>query len=103
MLGKSLLSLTQANNENNKTSLDLIESIIAEISTQPRIFYENSVEILYNIGEAYRALGKIDKAKIYFKQAFKEMNRIADMLNEEDRKLFLYNIKIHKNINGSIS
>ena len=103
MVGKSLLSLAHANNGNNKASLDLIESIIAGISTQPRIFYENSVEILYNIGEAYRTLGKIDKSKIYFKQAFKEMNRIAHMLNDEDRKLFLYNIKIHKKINGSIS
>ncbi|SVC19041.1 uncharacterized protein METZ01_LOCUS271895, partial [marine metagenome] len=103
MVGKSLLALAYAKDGNNKESLDFIESITAEISTQTRLYYEHSVEILYNIGEVYRILGKIDKSKLYFEDAIIEMNRIADMLNDEDRNLFFNNIKIHKTLKGLAS
>ena len=103
MVGESLLALAYAKNGNNKKSLELIESITKEIPTQTRLYYEYSVEILYNIGEVYRILGKIDKSKLYFEDAFNEMNRIADMLNDGDRVIFLNNINIHKNLKGLAS
>lgn len=103
MVGESLLALAYAKNGNNKKSLELIESITEEIPTQTRLYYEYSVEILYNIGEVYRILGKIDKSKLYFEDAFNEMNRVADMLNDGDRVIFLNNINIHKNLKGLAS
>ena len=103
MIGKSLLALAYAREGSNKKSLDLIESITEEIPTQTRLYYEYSVEILYNIGEVYRILGEIDKSKLYFEDAINEMNRVADMLNDEDRDLFLDKIVIHKNLKGLAS
>ena len=103
MVGKSLLALAYAKDGYNKKSLDYIESITAEIPTQTRLYYEHSVEILYNIVEVYRIFGKIDKSKLYFEDAIIEMNRVADMLNDEDRNLFFNNIKIHKTLKGLAS
>jgi len=103
MAGKSLLALTYAKSGTRKKSLDLIGSIMDEIPTQPRLFYENSVEILYNIGESYRILDESEKSKTYIKRAVEEMNRISSMLTNDDRSLFLNNILIHKKIQGTTS
>ena len=103
MAGKSLLALTYAKSGTRKKSLDLIGSIMDEIPTQPRLFYENSVEILYNIGESYRILDESEKSKTYIKRAVEEMNRISSMLTNNDRSLFLNNILIHKKIQGTTS
>ena len=103
MAGKSLLALTHAKSGTRKKSLDLIGSIMEEIPTQPRLFYENSVEILYNIGESYRILDESEKSKTYIKRAAEEMNRISSMLTNDDRSLFLNNILIHKKIQGTTS
>ena len=103
MAGKSLLALAHARDGDYKNSLVLIESIINEIPSQPRLYYENSVEILNNIGEAYKKLGKVNESKIYFEKALHEVNRIAAMLSDDDRSLFLNNIKIHKNIKSLVS
>ena len=103
MAGKSLLALTYAKSGTRKKSLDLIGSIMEEIPTQPRLFYENSVEILYNIGESYRILDESEKSKTYIKRAVEEMNRISSMLTNDDRSLFLNNILIHKKIQGTTS
>ncbi len=103
MAGKSLLALTYAKSGTRKKSLDLIGSIMEEIPTQPRLFYENSVEILYNIGESYRILDESEKSKTYIKRAVEEMNRISSMLTNNDRSLFLNNILIHKKIQGTTS
>ncbi len=103
MAGKSLLALSHARSGTRKKSLDLVESIVEEIPTQPRLFYENSVEILYNIGESYRILGESEKSKTYIKRAIAEMNRISDMLTDDDRSLYLNNILIHKKIQGTTS
>ncbi|MDP6169452.1 MAG: adenylate/guanylate cyclase domain-containing protein [Candidatus Marinimicrobia bacterium] len=103
MAGKSLLALTHARLDNKIESLDIIRSIETEIKTQPRLFYESSVEILYNIGMAYSALGESDRSRAYIKRAATEMNRIADMLADEDRTLFLNNIVIHKKIQSVVS
>ena len=103
MAGKSLLALTYAKSGTRKKSLDLIGSIMEEIPTQPRLFYENSVEILYNIGESYRILDESEKSKTYIKRAAEEMKRISSMLTNDDRSLFLNNILIHKKIQGTTS
>ena len=59
--------------------------------------------MLYNIGMAYSALGESDRSRAYIKRAATEMNRIADMLADEDRTLFLNNIVIHKKIQSVVS
>ena len=103
MVGKSLLALVNAKLGNNKKAIDLIESISSEIPNQPRLFYENSIDILYNIGITYKILGELEMSKTFIQESINEINRIADMLTEEDRNLFLNNIKIHKTIQISTS
>tara|TARA_B100001996_G_C18334514_1_gene467683 strand:- start:58 stop:612 length:555 start_codon:yes stop_codon:yes gene_type:complete len=103
MVGKSLLALAYAREGNNKKSLDLIETIINEIPNQPRLYYENSIEILNNIGEAYKKIGKPRESEIYYEKALNELNRIAAMLNNDDRNMFFNNIKINKNIKSLAS
>ena len=98
MAGKTLLAIAYAKNKNGKESLDIIESIVSEIKDQPRLFYENSIEILYNLAEAYEILGKLEESKSYYKQALNEMNRIAVNLNNEHRYIFLKNNKINNNM-----
>ena len=39
----------------------------------------------------------------YSQIAINEMNRVADMLNDEDRVIFLDKIVIHKNLKGLAS
>ena len=95
MAGKSLLAVAYAKNKNGKESLSIIESIVSEIKDQPRLFYENSIDILYNLAEAYEILGKLEESKSYYKQALNEMNRIAVNLNNEHRDIFLKNNKIN--------
>ena len=95
MAGKSLLAVAYAKNKNGKESLSIIESIVSEIKDQPRLFYENSIDILYNLAEAYEILGKSEESKSYYKQALNEMNRIAVNLNNEHRDIFLKNNKIN--------
>ena len=103
MVGKSLLALAYAREGNNKKSLDLIETIINEIPNQPRLYYENSIEILNNIGETYKKIGKPRESEIYYEKALNELNRIAAMLNNDDRNMFFNNIKINKNIKSLAS
>ena len=103
MVGKSLLALAHAREGNNIKSSNLIETIINEIPNQPRLYYENSIEILNNIGGTYKKLGRVTESKTYFDKAFNEMNRIATMLSADDRNIYFYNIKIHKNIKSLAS
>ena len=103
MVGNSLLALAHAREGNSKKSSDLIDTIINEISNQPRLYYENSIEILNNIGETYKRLGRVRESKIFFDKAFNEMNRIASMLSADDRNIYFYNIKVHKNIKSLAS
>ena len=78
--------------------VNIIESIVSEIKDQPRLFYENSIDILYNLAEAYEILGKLEESKSYYKQALNEMNRIGVNLNNEHRDIFLKNNKINNNM-----
>ena len=103
MVGKSLLALAYAKIGSNEQSVDLLESIIKEIPNQPRLYYENSVEILNNIGETYKKLGNDNESKTYFDKALNELNRIGTMLNNDDRNTFFNNIMIHKNIKALAS
>ena len=98
MLGKSLLALAHAREGNDSITLDIIEQLKKDISSQTRLYYEHSIEILNNIGKAYKILGRENESKLYFVKALDEMNRIAKNLNEDDKVLFLNNIIIHKNI-----
>jgi len=103
MLGKSLLALAHAREGRNKKSSDLIDTIINEIPNQPRLYYENSIEILNNIGETYKILGRVTESKAYYDKALNELNRIGTMLNNDDRNTFFNNIMIHKNIKSLAS
>tara|TARA_X000001036_G_scaffold438595_1_gene486884 strand:+ start:14091 stop:16604 length:2514 start_codon:yes stop_codon:yes gene_type:complete len=103
MVGKSLLALAYARDGNNNKCTNLLEDTINEISIQPRLYYEHSIEILNNIHKAYMKIGKNKESKGYYDKAFNEMMRVAEMLNEEDRDTFFNNNKINKYLKSQSS
>ena len=69
-------------------SKEVVEDILEMINNEPRIYFEYSISIPYELALYYKSINNYTKYNVYLTMAYDEFNRIADLLDKKDRKYF---------------
>ena len=77
---------------------EIVENIHEMINNEPRIYFEYSISIPYELAIYYKSINNLSENQKYLNISFNEYNRIENLLGKEDRIFFKEKL-IHNKIN----
>ena len=93
--------IVQIKTESGSNPKEIVEKIHEMIKNEPRIYFEYTISLPYEMALYYKKINKTPQYHEYLTMAYNELNRVQNSLGKIDKKYFI-EIEIHKNIQNEM-